>query len=138
MLLKQLLVLNATDDAELDTAFERFARERIGALVVASDPLFTGRLQHIVALTARDAIPAMYPTREFVKGGGLMSYGTSTKDTFREVGVYTGRLLKGEKPADLPVQQAVRVQLALNLRTAAKLGITFPLSLLGRADEVIE
>jgi len=138
VLLKQLLVVDATDDAELDLAFETLIRQGIGALVVESDPFFLSRRDKIISMSEHHAMPAIYDRPEWVFAGGLMSYGTSIKDTFRQVGAYTARLIQGEKPANLPVQQALKLQLALNLKTAAKLGIAFPSALLARADEVVE
>jgi putative ABC transport system substrate-binding protein len=135
---EQLVSLNAGSDSEIDSAFKSIAERRPSALVVLPDPFFTSRRQQIVALAARQAIPAIYPWPEYALVGGLMSYGTSLVDAYRKVGVYTAKILKGTKPADLPVEEAVKVELILNLKTAKSLGITFPLSLLGRADQVIE
>jgi putative ABC transport system substrate-binding protein len=134
----RLLNLNATDPGEIDAAFASLARQRIGALLADSDPLFSGRSDQIAALAARHAVPAISHVREFVESGGLMSYGAHLSDAYRLTGNYVGRILKGEKPADLPVQQSTKVELAINLKTAKALGLTFPLTLLGRADEVIE
>jgi putative ABC transport system substrate-binding protein len=106
--------------------------------VITADTFFTSRREQLGELTVRHRVPAIYQWREFVTAGGLMSYGTRFADAHRRVGVYTGRILKGEKPADLPVDQATKVELLINLKTAKALGISFPLSLLGRADEVIE
>jgi putative tryptophan/tyrosine transport system substrate-binding protein len=111
---------------------------RAGALVVAGDPFLTNRRAQIVALAARYAVPAIYAWREFAEAGGLMSYGPDLADSSRLAGVYTGKILKGAKPADLPVEQAVKIQLVINLKTAKTLGLTVPLPLLGRTDEVIE
>jgi putative ABC transport system substrate-binding protein len=134
----RLLVLNASDPSEIEAAFATLARERAGALLVGQDALFSSRRDQLVALVARHAVPAIYQFREYAAAGGLMSYGTSDSDRYRQVGVYTGRILKGEKPADLPVQQSTKIELAINMKTAKALGLTFPLNLLGRADEVIE
>jgi len=134
----ELLVANASSEREIDTAFAMLAQRRIGALLVGNDVFFYSRREQIVALAARHAIPAIYNVREYPQAGGLMSYGTNVDDAQRLAGVYVGRILQGAKPADLPVQQAVKVELVLNLRTARTLGITFPLPLSGLADEIIE
>jgi len=131
-------VFEASTDEQLATSFEAMAQQGIGGLHVAGDAFFTSRRGQIVALAAKYAIPASYSLREFVIAGGLMSYGPDLRESNRVAGTYVGRILKGEKPADLPVQQSVKVQLAINLKTAKALGLTFPLTLLGRADEVIE
>lgn len=135
---KQLLILEATNDPQLDSAFEKFTREPIGALAVAADPFFMNRRDKLIAMSGQYALPTVYDRPEWVSAGGLMSYGTSITDTFRQVGVYTGRILKGERPENMPVQQAVKVMLALNLKTARTLGVSLPATLLARADEVIE
>jgi putative ABC transport system substrate-binding protein len=122
----------------LETIFATLAQLGAGALVIGSDIFFTARSEQLAALTVRHAVPAMYQFREFAAAGGLISYGTSNTDAVRLAATYTGRVLKGEKPADLPVQQAMKVELILNLNTAKVLGITVPLALLTRADEVIE
>jgi putative tryptophan/tyrosine transport system substrate-binding protein len=134
----QLHVLPASSPSEIDAAFETFIELRAGALVVAGDPFLSNRRAQIVALAARHAVPAIYAWREFATAGGLMSYGTDIADASRLAGEYTGKILKGAKPADLPVQQAVKVEFVINLNTAKTLGLTIPLPLLGRADEVIE
>jgi putative ABC transport system substrate-binding protein len=134
----QLHVLDAGTEGEIDAAFGKLIELRAGALVVGGDPFLNNQRAQIVALAAHHAVPAIYEVREFATAGGLMSYGAGITDAFRWTGVYTGRALKGEKPADLPVQQATKVELILNLKTAKVLGLTVPLPLLGRADEVIE
>jgi putative tryptophan/tyrosine transport system substrate-binding protein len=134
----EMHVLHASAEGDFDAAFATLIQLRAGALAIGTDPLFTSRLEQLAALTVRHAVPSVYQFREFTAAGSLMSYGGSLTDTFRAVGVYTGRILKGDKPADLPVQQATRVELFLNLKTAKALGLTVPIPLLGRADEVIE
>jgi putative ABC transport system substrate-binding protein len=133
-----LHVLHASSEQEIDTAFMSLVQLRASALVIASDAYFNSRSEQLAALTFRNAIPAIYQFREFALSGGLASLGTPVADTFRPLGVYAGRILKGEKPGDLPVQQATRVELILNLKTAKTLGLTVPNTLIGRADEVIE
>lgn len=134
----QLLIVNAGDDEVLETAFAILTQQGIKALVVTADPFFYSRRKQLAALTAKAEVPAIFPFREFAFDGGLISYGTNPTYIARIVGTYAGRRLKGEKPADLPVQQATEVELILNLKTAKALGISFPIPLLGRADEVIE
>jgi putative ABC transport system substrate-binding protein len=133
----QLKVLKASTDSEIDAALETLADLRAGALLVSGDPFFTNQKDQIVALAARHVIPAIYEWREFVLAGGLMSYGTNFADSWRQAGALTGKILRGAKPADLPVQQAVQLQLVINLKTANALGLTVPLTLLGRADEAV-
>ena len=135
---QKLVVLNATTANEITSAFKSIVERQAGALVVMPDPFLTSRRQQLVSLAAHHALPTIYPWPEFTKLGGLMSYGTDLPDAYHQVGVYTAKVLKGAKPAELPVQRAVKVELILNLKTAKTLGITFPLPLLGRADEVIE
>src|SRR5215510_7373955 len=134
----QLHVLHASSERELDTAFATLVQLRAGALVIGADALFNSRSEQLAELTIRHRVPAIYQFREFVSTGGLMAYGSTVLDTYRPLGVYTGRILKGEKPAELPVQQATKVELVINLKTAKALGLTVPLPLVGRADEVIE
>jgi putative ABC transport system substrate-binding protein len=134
----KLLVVRAATEGDLEPAFATLAERRADAIFVPSDALFNNVPDQLVALAARHAIPAIYPFSEFARVGGLMSYGVSFGLGFRQAGVYTGRILKGAKPADLPVVQETKIQLVINLRVAKTLGLTFPLPLLGRADEVIE
>jgi putative ABC transport system substrate-binding protein len=134
----QLQVLNASTARELDIVFATLVERRAGALVIGPDAFFSNRSEQLAALALRHAVPTIYQFPEFAAAGGLMSYGSSPTDAFRLVGVYTGRILKGERPADLPIQQATKVELIINLKTAKSLGLTVPQLLLGRADEIIE
>jgi ABC-type uncharacterized transport system substrate-binding protein len=134
----QLHVVSATTDNEIDDAFASLAKLRTGGLVIGSDPFFTSRSERLASLALRYALPVVYEWREFAVAGGLISYGTDSRDAYRLAGIYTARVLKGEKPADLPVQQATKVELYINLKTAKTLGVTIPLPLSGRADELIE
>jgi ABC-type uncharacterized transport system substrate-binding protein len=134
----QLHVVSATTDNEIDEAFASLAKLRVGGLVIGADALFSSRSERLASLAVRYALPAVYLWREFALAGGLMSYGADTRDAYHLAGIYTGRILKGEKPADLPVQQATKVELYINLKTARTLGISIPLTLSGRADELIE
>jgi putative ABC transport system substrate-binding protein len=133
----QLHVLDASTEGEIDAAFEKLIELRAGGLLVGADAFLTSQRDQIVALAARHAVPAIYGVREFAAAGGLMSYGTDLADGLRQVGIYAGKILKGAKAADLPVQQ-VRVEFVINLKTAKTLGLIFPITLLGRADDVIE
>jgi putative tryptophan/tyrosine transport system substrate-binding protein len=134
----ELHVLNASTEHDFDAAFANVIQLRAGGLVIATDVLFTSHSAQLAMLAARHAVPAVYKGREFVAAGGLMSYGSDIADSYRLAGVYTGRVLKGDKPADLPVQQATKIELIINLKTAKALGINVPNTLIGRADEVIE
>lgn len=134
----RLLIENASRASEIETAFEDLVQQRADALLVSSDGFFLTHPSQIVALAAQHAVPAIYGWRQAMAAGGLMSYGTNIIDAWRQAGVYAGRVLKGERPAELPVQQVTKVELIINLKVAKALGITFPMSLLGRADEVIE
>jgi putative ABC transport system substrate-binding protein len=134
----QIQIVRASSSREIDAAFEALARERPDALFVGGDPLFSSRRMQLALLAARHRIPAAYANGDIAEAGGLMSYGTSFLDTFRQVGVYTGRILKGAKPADMPVAQSTKFQLVINNQAARILGLTVPPALLARADEVIE
>jgi putative tryptophan/tyrosine transport system substrate-binding protein len=134
----QIQVLNTSTSSEIDAAFAALQRERPDALFIAPDASFGSRRLQIISLAARDRIPAAYSSRDTVAAGGLMSYGTDFTDMFRQVGVYTGNILKGAKPADLPVVQSTKFELVINLKTAKALGLTIQESLLATADEVIQ
>ena len=134
----KILVVNARSESEIESAFTTLKGESIGALIISPDALFTSHRNQLVALAARYAVPTIYHLREAPTAGGLMSYGTSFKDAHRLAGIYSGRILKGEKPADLPVQQSTKFELVINLKTAKSLGLTVPQTLLVAADEVIE
>jgi putative ABC transport system substrate-binding protein len=135
---RQLEVLRASDDREIEAVFASLAGSPARALLIANDPLFNARSEQIGALALRHAVPTIYQLREFVAAGGLMSYGASFVESYRQVGTYTGRILKGARPEDLPVEQLSRVDFVINLKTARALGVNIPLALLARADEVIE
>jgi putative ABC transport system substrate-binding protein len=134
----QLRIANASTERDFDAAFASLSQGQVPGLVIGTDGFLVSQSEQLAALTVRHSLPTIFQYRAFVTAGGLMSYGGSVTDSYRLSGVYTGRILKGEKPADLPVQQATKVELIINLKTAKTLGITFPITLLGRADEVIE
>jgi putative tryptophan/tyrosine transport system substrate-binding protein len=134
----ELHVLNASTEREFDGAFAKVIQLRAGGLIISPDSFFTSRIEQLAALSVRHAVPAIYHNRSFAAAGGLLSYGAETADAYRLTGNYVGRVLKGEKPADLPVQQATKVELYINLKTAKVLGLNIPNTLIGRADEVFE
>jgi len=138
VLKQQVHILTASSDADFDVVFETIVKQQIGALVVASDPFFSGRRGRIVALAARRGVPAIYERRDFPDAGGLISYGHERTAAYRQLGIYVGRILKGEKPADLPVLQPTKFELVINLNVSKALGINVPAKLLALADEVIE
>jgi ABC-type uncharacterized transport system substrate-binding protein len=134
----ELRVFDANTESDFDAVFAKLVQPRTGGLLIAPNPVFNTRAQELAALALKYAVPAVHGVREFAIAGGLMSYGGNIRDSHRQTGIYTGRILKGEKPANLPVQQATKVELCINLKTAKALGINIPNTLIGRADEVIE
>src|SRR5262245_38381128 len=135
---RPVVLLNASSEAELDAAFATLARQRVVAMLVAGDPFFDTRRDQIIAFAAQQKLPAIYQFREYAVAGGLMSYGASFSEAYRQVGIYAARILNGAKPADLPVMRSVKFELVINLKTAKTLGFEFPPTFSARADEVIE
>jgi len=134
----QLLVVNATNESQIELAFKTLVDRRAGGLITISEPFLNSRRGRLIELAGRHKLPALYPVRDYVTAGGLMSYGTSIVAAYRQVGVYTGRILKGERPADLPVVRSTKLELVINLRTAKALSLDVPDRVLALADEVIE
>jgi len=134
----QLVIVNASTDGDLEPAFARFSQQHVGAVLIGNSAFFNRRTEQLAALAARHELPAIFQFREFVLDGGLMSYGSRFSYAYHQVGIYTGRILRGEKPANLPVEQAAKIELTLNLKTAKALGLTIPETLLATADEVIQ
>ena len=135
---RQLHILNASSETEIDSAFATLVQQRANALIVAGDPFFTSRREQLVALAARHAIPTIYPAREYIAEGGLLSYGNSNPDAYRRGGVYAGRILNGAKPSELPIERQTKFELIINLKTVKALGLTVPDKLLALADEAVE